>query len=137
MTDTTARLGWGALWFSFTGRATRIDYWVRYTIPYLVGGVIAAFLDDMLGTANPDTGGGGVITLLYVVAAIWPSLAVGVKRCHDRDRSGWFLLIVLIPIVGGIWLLIELGFLRGSRGGNRFGPDPLGGAPALAAEITT
>lgn len=136
MTDMTAgRLGWGALWLSFTGRATRFDYWVRYVIPYFAGALIAAFLDAMLGTDNPDTG--GVITLLFVIAAIWPSLAVGVKRCHDRDRSGWFLLIGLIPIVGSIWLLIELGFLRGSQGSNRFGPDPLGGAAGTAAEITT
>ncbi|MDE2165570.1 MAG: DUF805 domain-containing protein [Alphaproteobacteria bacterium] len=133
---TTGRLGWGTLWFSFTGRATRFDYWVRYVIPYVAGALIAGFLDAMLGTYNPDTGG-GVITLLFVIAAIWPSLAVGVKRCHDRDRSGWFLLIGLIPIVGGIWLLIELGFLRGSPGSNRFGPDPLAGAAGSAAALTT
>ncbi len=133
---TTGRLGWGTLWFSFTGRATHFDYWVRYAIPYVVGALIAGFLDAMLGTNNPDTGG-GVITLLFVIAAIWPSLAVGVKRCHDRDRYGWFLLIGLIPIVGNIWLLIELGFLRGSQGSNRIGPDPLDGGAGSAAALTT
>ncbi len=136
MTDTTAgRLGWGRLWFSFTGRATRFDYWVRLVVPYLVGLFVAAFLDALLGTGDPETGNGGIFTILFVLAAIWPQLAVGAKRCHDRGRSGWFLLIALIPLIGSIWLLIELGFLRGTEGENRFGPDPL--AAAAAAQLTT
>jgi uncharacterized membrane protein YhaH (DUF805 family) len=55
---------------------------------------------------------------------LWISIVGGAKRCHDRDRSGWFQLIVLIPILGALWLLVELGFLRGTIGANRFGPDP-------------
>ena len=66
-----------------------------------------------------------IVTLIVALAGIWVALAVGAKRCHDRDRSGWFQLIMLIPIVGGLWLLIELGFLRGTIGENRFGPDPV------------
>ncbi len=53
------------------------------------------------------------------------NILVTIKRAHDRDRSGWFLLIVFIPFIGSLWLLIELGFLRGTVGGNRFGPDPV------------
>ncbi|HEV2264488.1 MAG TPA: DUF805 domain-containing protein [Stellaceae bacterium] len=132
----TGRLGWAALWFAVDGRATRFDYWMRWVVPYFIGAVIAAFLDDVLGTTNP-AGGGGVIMIIYFLAAIWPNLAVSIKRCHDRDRSGWFLLIGLIPIVGGIWLLVELGFLRGTTGSNRFGPDPLDGVAVAAASITT
>ncbi|HAE49771.1 MAG TPA: DUF805 domain-containing protein, partial [Tistrella mobilis] len=52
-------------------------------------------------------------------------LAIGARRCHDRGRSGWFQLIMLIPLIGWIWLLVEIGFLRGTEGPNRFGPDPL------------
>jgi len=136
MTSTNGRLSWSQLWFSPDGRATRFDYWVRYTVLYVIGFIVAGMLDTMLGTAGPY-GGGGVITLLYVVAGIWPSIAVGIKRCHDRDRSGWFLLVALIPIVGSIWLLIDLGFLRGTTGANRFGPDPLDGVAATAAGLTT
>ncbi|TGR16409.1 DUF805 domain-containing protein, partial [Mesorhizobium sp. M8A.F.Ca.ET.197.01.1.1] len=47
------------------------------------------------------------------------------KRWHDRNKSGWWTLIGLIPIIGGIWLLIELGILEGTRGANQYGPDPL------------
>lgn len=136
MSSTNGRLSWGQLWFSPNGRATRFDYWMRYTVPYLIGFIIAEYLDARLDAAGPD-GGPGIITLIFIIAALWPGLAVGIKRCHDRDRSGWFLLIALIPIIGGIWLLIELGFLRGTIGENRFGPDPLGGVAASAAELTT
>lgn len=132
----TGRLSWSQLLFAVEGRATRFDYWMRWLVPYFIGAIIAAFVDDVLGTTNP-TGGGGVIMIIYFIAAIWPNLAVSIKRCHDRGRSGWFILISLIPIVGGIWLLIELGFLRGTIGSNRFGPDPLDGMAGAAAGITT
>ena len=55
------------------------------------------------------------------------SFAGQVKRWHDRDKSGWFVLVNFIPFIGTIWALVELGFLRGTMGPNRFGPDPLGG----------
>lgn len=132
----TGRLSWNQLLFAVEGRATRFDYWMRWVLPYFIGAIIAAVLDDVLGTVNP-AGGLGVIMVIYFIAAIWPNLAVSIKRCHDRGRSGWFILVGLIPIVGGIWLLIELGFLRGTIGSNRFGPDPLDGMAGAAAGITT
>lgn len=48
-----------------------------------------------------------------------------IKRWHDLDKSGWWVLINFIPIVGGLWCLVECGFLKGTVGPNRFGPDPL------------
>ena len=57
-----------------------------------------------------------------VALALIPSIIVYIKRFHDRDKSGWWVLIGLIPIIGAIWLLIELGFLKGTDGPNRFGP---------------
>jgi len=56
---------------------------------------------------------------------LWPTLAVQAKRWHDRDKSAWWLLINLIPVVGAFWTLIENGFLEGTPGPNRFGFDPL------------
>ena len=53
------------------------------------------------------------------------SLAADVKRYHDVDKSGWWVLILLVPVVGFVWFLIECGFQRGTSGPNRFGPDPL------------
>jgi len=131
----TGRLSWNQLLFAVEGRATRFDYWMRWLVPYFIGALIVAFLDDALGTANP-AGGVGVLMVIYFIAAFWPNLAVGIKRCHDRDRSGWFLLIGLVPLLN-IWLLVELGFLRGTAGPNRFGADPLDGMAVAAAGITT
>jgi uncharacterized membrane protein YhaH (DUF805 family) len=65
----------------------------------------------------------GIILMLYGLATFIPNLAVTVRRLHDQDKSGWWILIALIPIIGGIWLLI-LYFVEGTRGPNRFGPDP-------------
>lgn len=69
----------------------------------------------------------GVMIALMVpvyIALIWSGLAISVKRCHDRDKSGWFILVGLIPIVGAIWLFVEICCLRGTEGPNRFGGDP-------------
>jgi uncharacterized membrane protein YhaH (DUF805 family) len=55
---------------------------------------------------------------------LWPTLAVSVKRWHDRGKSGWWLLAALIPFVGWIWVLVENGLLRGDAGTNRFGEPP-------------
>ncbi|MDH5556011.1 MAG: DUF805 domain-containing protein [Alphaproteobacteria bacterium] len=105
------------VWFSFEGRIGRQTYWLKYFLPWLAINIVAAVIDGMTG--------GLVAGLLVGLVGIWVGIAAGAKRCHDRDRTGWFQLIVLIPIIGAIWLLIELGFLKGSEGENRFGPDPL------------
>ena len=55
---------------------------------------------------------------------IYPAVVVNIKRFHDRNKSGWWVLIALIPLVGALWIVIECGFLRGTVGDNRYGPDP-------------
>ena len=62
-----------------------------------------------------------VITLIFYIPLMWVSLAVQVKRWHDRNKSGWWVLIGLVPVIGGIWALIENGFLAGDEAENRFG----------------
>lgn len=113
----------GELFFSFQGRVTRSTYWLKYYLPYIAIYVLLIGLDVVAGSADTNAGI-GIFSGIFALAAIWPSLAISVKRCHDRNRSGWFLLIGLIPIVN-FWLLIELGFLRGTEGPNQYGPDPL------------
>ena len=114
----------GSFLFSFQGRISRYQYWIHFVVPYAVLTFVATAIDLLTGMYDATTGV-GLLSTLSSVLVIWPYLAIHVKRCHDRDRSGWFLLIGLIPIVGAIWLFIELGCLRGSIGGNRFGPDPV------------
>ena len=131
MAQSTPAAGGGAFdwkWFllSIEGRIPRSSYWLKFFLPYLGLMIVAYILDMILGTANPDTGYGLIVGLLSL-AGLWPSIAVGVKRLHDRNRSGWFILILLIPIVGFFYWLIEIGILKGTAGANRFGPDTLGG----------
>jgi uncharacterized membrane protein YhaH (DUF805 family) len=113
--------------FSFSGRISRKDYWLKYAIPFVVLYAIAIAIDisNGYGPNNPDSA--PVFTALFVLVMIWPSLAVSVKRWHDRGKSGWFVLINFIPIVGAIWSFVELGCLRGTPGDNVYGPDPLAG----------
>lgn len=106
-----------SVWFSFEGRTSRSTYWLKYMLPWFGIYIVAGILDAVAGL-------NGIATLIVGVIGLWPGIANGVKRCHDRDRSGWFLLVSLIPIVG-IWVLIEVWFLRGTMGENRFGSDPV------------
>lgn len=117
---------WKRFLLSFDGRIGRRDYWVRFNLPYIAIVILLGLLESAGSEQAP------LLSFIFIVAASWPSLAVGVKRCHDRDRSGWFLLISLIPVVGSIWLLVELGFLRGTVGPNKFGPDPLNAIAPVA-----
>ena len=112
------------LLFSFQGRITRATYWLKYFLPYIGIYVLTIILDVVLGSFD-NKSGIGVMSGIFSLIALYPSLAVSVKRCHDRNRSGWFLLIGLIPIIGAIWLFIELGCLRGTEGINKYGRDPL------------
>jgi hypothetical protein len=86
-------------------------------------GILVNSVDLMLGLQIGE--GFGILGLIFTLAAIYPALALYAKRWHDRGKSGWWTLIILIPLVGPIWLLIELGALEGTRGPNNYGPDPL------------
>ena len=105
------------VWFSFEGRIGRQTYWLKYFLPWLGLNIVAGIIDATTGV--PAVG------LVVALVGLWVGFAAGAKRCHDRDRSGWFQAIMLIPIIGLIWLIVELGFLKGSEGENRFGPDPV------------
>ena len=106
------------LLFSFNGRINRAKYWLMVLILSITP-FIVLLLSAIIGEV------GVVLYILYTFIAIWPGLAISAKRWHDRDKSAWWILIGLIPIIGGIWTLVELGFLKGTDGANRYGPDPL------------
>ncbi len=74
-----------------------------------------------------------LVGVIFIFVVVWLSLANMAKRYHDRNKSAWWVLIILVPVVGPIWNFIECGFLPGTAGSNQFGPDPLGlAAPATA-----
>jgi uncharacterized membrane protein YhaH (DUF805 family) len=107
------------MFFSLQGRVSRRQYWL-FGVLALLG--LALLGQALLGIARvrPRTA-----DLFVNLLLLWPALAVSVKRWHDRDKSGWWVLLNLVPVVGWLWALIENGFLRGTDGPNRFGPNPL------------
>ncbi|HEY5368933.1 MAG TPA: DUF805 domain-containing protein [Hanamia sp.] len=116
---------------TFTGRARRSEYWYFVLFSFIFS-IVASLLDRLIGdtfTMNLATGptslGYGYIYLLYSLAVLIPSLAVGVRRLHDVGKSGWFFFIVLIPLIGAIWILI-LFFTDSQVGPNKYGPNPKG-----------
>ena len=103
---------------SFKGRIRRATYW-KYLLSMFVAIFVLMFLLATLGI-NEDAIA-GVFVILYI-PLIWASLAIQAKRWHDRDKSAWFILISLIPVIGPIWAFVENGCLAGTDGANRFGP---------------
>lgn len=116
-------MDWKYLLTSFDGRINRAKFWAGVVVMIIVN-IIANLLDMMLGLDIANSGS-GIFSIVAGIASIYIALAIYAKRWHDRDKSGWWSLIALVPIIGGIWILVELGILEGTRGANRFGPDPL------------
>ena len=123
-------MDWKQFYLSPQGRVGRQDWWLKYVLAFIVISVVASVLDASLGLIDPETGY-GPISIVALLVMLYPAIVVNIKRFHDRNKSGWWVLIVLIPFVGALWLLIECGFLRGTVGQNRFGADPVA-TPAMA-----
>ncbi|HEY2534973.1 MAG TPA: DUF805 domain-containing protein [Xanthobacteraceae bacterium] len=102
----------------FSGRAIRSEfwYWVLFTI---IGGLLAATIDLALFA---DMDALSPLDDIFTLVTFLPGLAVAVRRLHDIDRSGWWFLLIFIPLVGAI-VLIVFCCMRGSKGPNRFGAD--------------
>lgn len=112
----------------FTGRATRSEFWYWVLFVVLIG-IVAGILDNILfrnSTATPITG-------LVNLAVLLPGLAVVFRRLHDVNRSGWWILLNLIPVIGTL-ILIFLFYIQDSQpGDNQYGPNPKGAGTAPAA----
>ena len=109
-------------YITFAGRAQRSEYW-WFILFILVGSAVAAAFDTVMGSMN-FTYGSGIIGAIFSLAIFLPSWAVEVRRLHDIGKSGWWLLLILIPIIGSIILLVWL-IRKGTEGDNQYGPDPL------------
>ena len=123
---TPQRIGW--LLFSITGRANRGEFWAGVLV--CVGIYLAFVIVMALSRALPNGDGLVVrtaeailsfVALVQGLTLLWVGVAVAAKRFHDRDKAGWWVLIGLIPMVGLVWFLVELGLLPGTPGGNRYG----------------
>ncbi|SMO84844.1 Uncharacterized membrane protein YhaH, DUF805 family [Saccharicrinis carchari] len=105
----------------FSGRARRKEYWM-FVLFNIIFAIVAIVVDNILGITFGVIPYGPVY-LLYGLAVIIPSVAVGVRRLHDIGKSGWMILISLIPIIGGIWLLVLM-VTDSVPGDNQYGPNP-------------
>lgn len=121
----------------FSGRARPKEYWM-YVLFLILCAIVISIVETVLGLGTGNQwayregwmmgagayhSGGPLLGLFWLVTLI-PSLAVAVRRLHDTDRSGWWLLIGLIPLIGAIVLLVFM-IQSGTRGSNSYGPDPL------------
>jgi uncharacterized membrane protein YhaH (DUF805 family) len=156
-------IDWKHLFFGFQGRISRAPYWIGSLLLGITGGIAILGLTFNIGGIEAATGIPAdilVIPVFGVIAAmIFCSLAISVKRLHDRNKSGWWMALfygvsalqagaeetgmagtpddpnalgvtlAALSIVVGLWFLVELGFLKGTPGDNDYGPDPLNAAP--------
>ena len=99
----------------FSGRARRTEYWL-FALFNIIIAVLLGVVDYVLSSP-------GIVGMVFALAVLIPSIAVGVRRLHDTDRSGWWLLIAFVPIVGTIAMLVFL-VLDSNPGANRFGANP-------------
>jgi uncharacterized membrane protein YhaH (DUF805 family) len=150
-------MGWGHLFFSFDGRANRARFWIAGLILAVIYAVMT-IIDNVTDRNVVFQALNGMLVIVILIVGI----AVGVKRLHDRNKSGWFLLLfyfvpftlaalsvlidafvedsiiiatvlALLAIAVGVWTFVEMGCLRGTVGINQYGPDPV--APATIPPV--
>jgi uncharacterized membrane protein YhaH (DUF805 family) len=145
-------MDWTTLLFSFGGRINRANYWLTvliYAVAWVICLIVVAILTFSKDALGGATGGSIVlIGLMWIFFSLWSGLAVAIKRLHDRNKSGWWLLlfwlvpsllggvpmsaagtvvgtlVTLVSFVIGIWGIVEIGCLKGTTGPNDYGPDP-------------
>jgi uncharacterized membrane protein YhaH (DUF805 family) len=106
------------IFLSVKGRVSRRTFWLYGVLALLGMGLLCTAL---LGIAGVEQ---GRIEITVNLLLVWPAIAVSAKRWQDRNRSPWWVLITLIPVIGWAWALIDNGFVRGTPGPNRFGEPP-------------
>ncbi len=102
----------------FQGRSPRSEFW-WFALFYLLLGLAIGMVSAISETL------GGLVNLVVTIGLLVPSLAVSIRRLHDTDRTGWWILLYLVPLIGTIVLIVFF-VQRGTDGENRFGPDPYG-----------
>ncbi len=108
----------------FQGRASRSEFWWFALFYFLL-----SFAVGIVGAASDTLG--GLLNLVLSLGLLLPSLAVSIRRLHDTDRTGWWILLYLVPVIGAIVLIVFF-VQRGTDGANRFGADPLGATARYA-----
>ena len=132
-------MDWKYLFTSFEGRISRQPFWLSVLVLFIaqwvimiVAGIVFGFsmMGGMDPTLDPEAAAAAAMSgmtpiIIISLLFLYPALAIYTKRWHDRGKSGWWTLILLVPFIGFIWFLVECGFLRGTEGPNQYGNDPL------------
>lgn len=122
---------------AFSGRSRPMEYWM-FVLAVFLGLILFSFIDATVGLGTSTRyidrspfgvtlgiyNQSGLLTILFWLASVIPGLAVSVRRLHDSDKSGWWLLIGFIPLIGTIVLFVFM-VMGGTHGPNRFGADPV------------
>jgi uncharacterized membrane protein YhaH (DUF805 family) len=116
----------------FSGRARRKEYWMFFLFNLIITFVLI-LIDSLMGTISPQSGL-GLLSGLYSLAVLIPSIAVTIRRLHDTGRSGWWILIGLVPVIGGIVLLVFM-VLDSEPGANQYGPNPKATIASASAPV--
>jgi len=104
----------------FSGRSRRKEYWI-FSLFNIIISIVLGFTEAALGMSGEM--GMGIISIIYALFVFLPGLAVTVRRLHDTNRSGWWIFISLIPLIGAIVLLVFM-VTDSNEGDNNFGSDP-------------
>lgn len=102
--------------FSFRGRMPRSAFWLNFLLVSAAFVALLIVLEQQFGRAS---------SLVLYPPLLWILTSLAAKRLHDRGWSAWWLLVLVIPVLGPLWMFVELGLRRGTTGENHFGPDPL------------
>jgi len=105
----------------FSGRSRRKEYW-NFVYVYWITSIVILFIDLQIGTIDAGTGI-GLLGAIFSVAMLVPSLSVTIRRLHDTGRSGWWLFILFIPLLGAIVFFVLM-LLDGQPGENQYGVNP-------------
>lgn len=107
---------------TFTGRASRPEFW-WFALFVFLGNIVVGLADRFLFGTGFDGSSVSLLGAIFGLVVLLPTVAVGVRRLHDIDKSGWWYLLILIPVLGYL-IVIFFCIQRGVEGPNRFGPDP-------------
>ena len=107
-------LDWSWMFTTSDGRIERGRWWIGVLVLFVAWLVLRILF-----------GSDGLVAFILGILLMLAGLMLHIKRCHDRDKSGWWCLLLFIPVVGFLWAVIDLGLLEGTPGENQYGPDPL------------
>jgi len=117
----TSKLSLKEIYFSFKGRIPRKVFWIHGMLGMIGASIVVGIV---IGGLAALIGGAAMILLIpFYIVLVWAGLAISIKRWHDRSKSGWWVLIGIVPIIG-LWAIIETGFLETIPGDNEYGPEP-------------